>query len=160
MALNQTQRKYAVERLQSIYNIKAAALKNDFEVNPANKQVAVPRENKPDGLEVLKAIAGITTNVPVVLKTNYLQLIPELYIYNSGFGSNANSLQTLVESSNKPEVETATIHNASIQARYKTEVADKQARLLAELTRTRDAIYLGEEEEAMAAISAFNAFTV
>ena len=150
MALNATQRKYAVERLTNIYTQKMVDLKGAFEALPENKLKPMVYTSQADYVQVLKALVGLPSTA--VLLPNYLELV-------SRSGSHTG-IQSLAELQNREAINEIAAYNAAITARHKINVADKVILLSAKLTECKDMLYLGDADEALSAIADFTAYTV
>jgi hypothetical protein len=159
--MKHTQRQYAIKRLQEIYNVKVANLQVAFaRSESARDDVHFPvvHPKYPSIFEIVQRIDGADNGV--VLKSDYKQNLNVFQSGNSHYLYENMVGPTLTEPTNAPDVEVYKAKLALKTARTKAQVEDKINLLKVKLQESNDALMLGGEEEAMAALAAFSSFEV
>ena len=152
--MNQTQRKYALSRVDRILNNKAHELRVAFSNNPNRQGVPSPINVVPNDGDIICALMGVHNAVKLKPSKELIST------YKMTKLSGIVKLQSLVESCNYVEINKAMEHNKKIDEYYKIEVTDKVTKLQVEADKVRDSIMLGGEEDAIIALNSFTNFKV
>lgn len=157
--MKQEQRKYAVQRLSMIFEEKVAAIKAAFErTESARDDVVQPVIKHYPGIsDVLRKLAGLESNVE--LADDYVsQLVnlPETHYV----GHLGGFFQSISKPVNQAAVDARKQYELAKSVRETAAVTDKVALLVNHKNRSLDALYLGGQEEALAALAEFQAVEV
>ena len=153
--MNQTQRKYALDRVDQITAIKIQEINNTWILDPKNKAVQIPLYIFATDGEVIKTLLGVTGKFEIKSDKELLELA-RLHEKQTG----TLKLQNLIQPINPSEIKKAQEHNTKIQIRYSNEVTVNVIKLRTKADEVKDAIMLSGEEDALKAIAAFTNFKV
>lgn len=153
--MNQNQRKYATERINQICNAKAKEIATAFDSVETNKPKPILPQQWHTQRDILRALIGLSS--PVILKSNLEELIDQNFSAGSPYSTH---LAILTQPQNNPLIQENKAYNDAIDVRRKTQVNDRIEALNAAARRAMDTIMLGDEAAALAAVAAFEGFTV
>lgn len=150
--MNQTQRKYAINRVDMTVIQKQNETRTEFHKDPSNaKKQRIPQAI-PTDFEVIRTLCGEKTDLKIKPIKDLMQLAQP---YQSTYSS--IRLHQLCDLSNSKETLEVDAYNAKIDEK----IAALNIRLNSiqtEANRVKDLIMLGDEKEAMEALANFDKF--
>jgi len=146
--MNQTQRKYAIQRINELFFAKSREIRSLFQADPKNQLPAVAWRNPPADIEIIKVLCGKPSKA--TLKTD-AQLLKEYSNYQTPGRIRLQDLCELQDPKEKAELEK---QQTAVNARRKV-MEDKILDLQKKADESKDAIMLSDEAEALKAIAAF-----
>lgn len=157
--MNQTQRKYASNRVDEIRSIKVAKLNQALTVKIQESKLGPPIVNYiyPSPREIVKALIDLPSTA-VLLDSEDVEAKLEEFMdnikYYSGHKDNRSDLQRLVQPTNTVEIEAAKEVN-NINTAWRNETNLLINAVSEEARRVKDSIILGDNEEVLMTIKAF-----
>jgi len=153
--MNQTQRKYALDRINQILNTKINALHNNF-VTQYGHSPQLPSLVFPNHVEIIKALVikaffpKVESNIKFVSVEGVQQFLDNPMV---GYGVDTTKL---VKAINQAELDASKVSIDNYKLLFEQNVTPRVNTLKAAANTANDVIMLGEDAEATAAINNFN----
>jgi hypothetical protein len=148
--MNQTQRKYSLERIRAIAATKKNEVIAQFNIRPENQKRPIPSMVYPSTIEVICAINGDDNGVVLLSRE---EMISSIRSYGT-----ALYVSNFVKARNQLDIDEVNAYNTAIDRRYQTEVTRTLQDIDIRATACTDRIMLCGNEEAVAALREFEAF--